>query len=266
MASRFVLICAVIPSMVSSLFAQTTAPASQPTTAAAQAAVSPEVDQILTRQEKASDAIKDLQADIRHELYQVIPDDRQVKLGFIRYRAAGKRQNARFMVSFDTLIHEDLKVNQKEWFCFDGRWWREIREQTKTAIDHEVVAPDEKIDSFKLEESPLPLPFGQKKADILKNFNVTLIKPEKSDPADTDHLLLIPKPGGKFVKQYERLEFWIDRKLNLPIRIVAADRHANVTTDDFKNLKINTGIPEKQLWIDIPEGYGYEKVPLEGKQ
>jgi len=239
----------------------TTAPATQSTTAAE--TVSPEVDQILTRQEKASNAIKDLQADIRHELYQVIPDDRQTKLGLIRYRAASKGDNARFMISFDTLIHEDLKLKQKEWFCFDGKWLREIHEQTKTAIDREVVAPNEKIDPFKLGEGPFPLPFGQHKADILKNFKVTLAKPEKTDPENTDHLVLVPKPESPYTKRYEKLEFWIDRKLDLPIKVVSHDRHSNIVTVDFKNVKINTGIPNNQLWVDIPEGYGYQKEPLE---
>jgi outer membrane lipoprotein-sorting protein len=244
-------------SLLAAAQAQTTAPATQP--------ITPQVDQILTRLEKAGDAIKDLQAGVHHELYQIIPDDRQTKLGFIRFRAAAGKNDARFMISFDTLIHEDLKLRQKEWFCFNGKWFREIREQTKTAIDREVVAPDEKVDPFKLGEGPFPLPFGQKKADILKNFNVTWVKPEKIDPPATDHLILIPKPESRYVKKYEKLEFWVDQKLNLPIRIGSRDRHSNIITVNFKDIKINTGIPDNQLWIEIPEGYGYQKEPLENK-
>ncbi len=242
---------------LSAAWAKTTAPASQP--------VTPQVDQVLTRLEKAGDAIKDLQANIHHELYQIIPDDRQTKTGFIRYRAAAGKKDPLFMISFDTLIHEDLKLRQKEWFCFNGKWFREIREQTRTAIDREVVAPDEKVDPFKLGEGPFPLPFGQKKADILKNFNVTWVKPQKSDPPAGDHLILIPKPDSPYVKKYDKLEFWVDQKLNLPVRIGSRDRHSNIITVDFKDIKINAGIPDKQLWVDVPEGYGYQKEPLENK-
>ncbi|MFA5864289.1 MAG: hypothetical protein WC975_06335 [Phycisphaerae bacterium] len=240
---------------------QATKATSQP--AATQAAISPQVDTILDRLEKAGDAIKDLGANVNHELYQIIPDDRQVKRGLIRYRAAANGKNARFMIYFDTLIHEDLKINQKEWFCFDGRWLREIREQTRTAIDREVVAPDEKVDPFKLGEGPFPLPFGQKKADILRNFNVTWVKPEQTDPPASDHLILIPKPQTKFTKRYEKLEFWVDKKLNLPARIVSRDRHSNIITANFKDLKTNTGIPNNQLWIDVPKDYGHQVEPLE---
>lgn len=237
-------------------------PATQPVANQPTTAVSPEVDAILTRQEKAGDAIKTLQAGLRDEIYYIIPDDRQVKLGLIRYQAAAKGKNARFMVMFDTLIHEDLKVKQKEYWCFDGHKLREIRQQTRTAIDREVVAPDEKIDPFKLGEGPIPLPFGQKKADILQNFNVTLIKPEKTDPAGTDHLHLVPKPGTKFTKKYKSLDFWVDRKLNLPIKIAWRDTHSSVVTVDFKDIQINKPLADNQLWVDVPLDYGYQKEKL----
>jgi hypothetical protein len=244
----------------------TTAPSSQPasTQKATQElkAADPKVDAILDRQEKAGKDIKDLTTKVTHELYQIIPDDRQTKLGVVRYRAAQNGKDPKFMIQFDTLIHDDLKLNQKEWFCFDGRWFREIREHTKSAIDREVVAEGEKFDAFKLGEGPFPLPFGQKKSDILKDFDVTLAKPAKDDPADTDHLVMVPKKDSRFVKKYKKVEFWIERKRNLPVRVVSYDTHSNIITADFNEIQINTGIPDNQLWIEVPSDYSYTKERL----
>ncbi len=217
---------------------------------------------ILDRLEKAGKKIKDLQANVRHELYQMIPDDRQTKLGLIRYRAANGKSNAKFMIFFDTLIHDNLKLHRKEWFCFDGHWLREIRQQTKTVIDREIVAPDEKIDPFKLGEGPFPLPFGQSKEKILKNFDVKLKPARKDDPPNTSHLVLTPKPESRFRKKYKKLEFWIDNKLNLPIKVLALDRHSNQITAWFSKIKINKGIKDDKLWVPIPKGYAYQKEPL----
>ncbi len=217
---------------------------------------------ILDKLEKAGTNIKTLQANVKHELYQMIPDDRQTKLGFIRYIASIGNKNARFMIFFDTLIHDNLKLHRKEYFCFDGHWLREIRQQTKTVIDREIVAPNEKINPFKLGEGPFPLPFGQKRQEILENFQVKLVPSAKQDSENTQHLILIPKPKSKFNKKYKKIEFRIDNKLNLPVKIVALDRHSNQITVYFSNIKINTKLKDNQLWVPIPEGYAYQKESL----
>jgi hypothetical protein len=239
--------------------AATSQPATQPTS---KPATDPKVEAILDRLEKAGDNIKDLKAKVQHELYQIIPDDRQIKLGMLAYRAAVGDQDAKFMIHFDTMIHDELKLLKKEWFCFDGKWFREIREQTRGVIDREVVAPGEKFDPFKLGEGPFPLPFGQKKAEILKEFKVTLIPPTKDDPAKTDHLLMIPLETGKFHKKYKQVEFWVDQKGALPVKMVSEDRHSNIITATFKDIELNTNIPDEVLWVPAPPDYSYTREPL----
>ncbi len=242
--------------------AVTTQPGTRPATTQEVKSVDPKVDAILDRLENSGKGIRDLTAKVTHELYQIIPDDRQTKSGIVRYRSAQNGQEPKFMIHFDTLVHDDLKLNQKEWFCFDGKWLREIREHTRSAIDREVVAADEKFDAFKLGEGPFPLPFGQKKSEILKEFDVTLAKPDKDDPAETDHLILVPKKDSRFVKKYKKLEFWVERKRALPVRVISHDTHSNIITANFKEIQINTGIPESQLWIEVPGNYSYTKERL----
>ncbi len=222
-----------------------------------------QIDKILTKLENAGKKIKTIQANIEHQLYQIIPDDRQTKIGYIRFQAGNDKHNPKFMVHFHTLIHDDLKLKRKEWFCFDGHWLREIREQTKTVIDREIIAPDEKINPFKLGEGPFPLPFGQNKKTILENFNVKIAKPNPKDPPNTTHLILHPKKGCEFYKKYKQIEFWIDKKINLPIKISALDRHSNLIMTKFSDIKINLELKPTDLWIKIPQGYAYQKEPLE---
>jgi hypothetical protein len=199
---------------------------------------------------------------VTHELYQVIPDDRQVKLGVIGYRAATVKDPPKFVIHFNMLLHDDLKLNKQEWFCFDGRWFREIREQTCTVIDREVVAPGEKFDPFKLGEGPFPLPFGQKKSEILKEFEVTLIPPAKGDPPMTDHLVMIPRKTGNFTKKYKQVDFWIAKDNQLPMKIVSEDLHSNIITATFQDIRINAGIPDDMLWLPVPENYSYTREAL----
>ena len=55
---------------------------------------------------------------------------------------------------------------------------------------------------------------------------------------------------------------WIDPKLDLPVRIVARHTDKNIVTVEFTDLRINTGLKPKSLWVDEPRGYSYAKESL----
>jgi hypothetical protein len=227
----------------------------QPARATSAVSVSPDIDRILTRLEKKRDEIRDFQSDIRYQLYEVIPDARRTQTGLMRYRAGTDQSRARFMVHFDSLYQDtdDIRIKQKEWFCFDGRMFREIREHTKNAIDREVVHEGEKIDPFELGQGPFPMPFGQKKAEMLKNFDIVM----KNDPKQPamDHIVLTPKADTRLAKQYKRIEFFLAKDDQIPQQVISEDRHDNIITVDFKNVVINAGIADDQLWIEPPTDY-----------
>lgn len=227
----------------------------QPTSVPAAATASPEVERILDRLEKKRDEIRDFQSEIRYQLYEVIPDAKRTQTGIMRYRAGTEKSRARFMVYFDSLYQDadDIRIKQKEWYCFDGRMFREIREHTKNAIDREVVHEGEKIDPFELGQGPFPMPFGQKKVEMLRNFDVVM----KNDPkqADIDHIVLTPKGETRLAKQYKRIEFFLAKNDQIPRQVVSEDRHDNIITVDFKNVVINKGLADDQLWIEPPLDY-----------
>jgi len=237
--------------------ATTSSPATAPVT---QPAVSPEVSAVLDRLEKAGAGLRDLEANIRHELYQVLAEDRQVKTGTVRFLMPTDHQPARFFVRFDGLVQEGLKIDQKEWYCFDGEWLREIREHTKLVIDRRVVKPGERINPFELGKGPFPLPFGQKKDEMIRSFEISLVPPTKDEAAKKlTHLRLIPRPATPLAKEYKRIEFWIDPALGLPTQIQAEDRHENVITVDFTGIRTNQNLAAKDFWKDVPAGYDYQK-------
>ena len=131
--------------------------------------------------------------------------------------------------------------------------------------------PGEKVDLFDLDTAPFPIPFGQKKDQILKNFEVKLVPPSGGDPAGTDHLMCIPKPGAAMSKDYEKLEFYVSRELHLPVKVVATELGGKkVTTAIFPDLakdSINAGLSDKDFaepgeW----KKYGTVEEPLPKQQ
>jgi outer membrane lipoprotein-sorting protein len=97
----------------------------------------------------------------------------------------------------------------------------------------------------------LPLPIGLNVEDVVRNFEVTLMP---STTPDQVVLRLVPRSGAeaKF-PEFKQLEIRVDKKLELPIKIVRSDRTGDVTTVDFSDIAINTG-KSKMVDTTLPSG------------
>jgi outer membrane lipoprotein-sorting protein len=111
-----------------------------------------------------------------------------------------------------------------------------------------VLKPDQKLDLFKLGEGPFPLPLGQKREDVLNTFQVAEIPPAPSDPPNTVHLQLTPKPGTQIAKQFKTIDIWVDTATAMPRRIQTIDLNQTTTrTTDLTDVKINGDITDKDF-------------------
>ena len=157
--------------------AQPAAPAaSQPATQAARlSSGDPRVDRILDRLEEKGQAIKGLGCKLTYKYVTVEPvEDAQVKEGELLF--AVDEPNSKFLIHFTKMLAEGVAIDRQEYFLFDGEWLIERNDKARTVIKRQIVRPGEKVDPFKLGKGPFPLPFGQKREDILRNFKVTAEK------------------------------------------------------------------------------------------
>ncbi len=240
------------------------------------AVVDPKVEAILDRVEAAGDKLTSLTADMDYKRVQTLVDDTVKRKGSVRYLvltepnpawqkmtdeqkkadpSAEARQRVLFRVQFDTLEHGGYVSTKKEIYSFDGRWLIELNERTKQVVHREIVTDDQPLNPVKLGEGPFPAPFGQKKDDVLANFKVELVEPEKGDPKDADHLRLIPRPNSDLSRNYKRIDLFIGRKLDLPIRMETENRGHEVVTVDFENVKLNPNLKAKDFVIERPGNY-----------
>lgn len=208
--------------------------------------VSPDIDAILTRLEQKGDEIKDLCCELEYRIDDRINLDVLTKYGSIRFKRA--QPHDMFLIHFHKLVQDDIPIKKKEWYLFRDRWLWEVKERTTTIIKREIVAEGETADLFDVETAPFPVPFGQKKDNILKNFEVSLFPPVKGDPENTDHLVCLPRSETQIAKDFKKLEFYVSRKLHLPVKIVTTELDGNkVTTAIFEKLRINAGLTEKDF-------------------
>jgi len=241
--------------------AATSAPAGQ--------ALDPEVDRILTRLEERQ--VHDLRAKLSWKRTYLIEEDEDasVKLGTIWYKEADPV--AVFRVHFDESVFGRRKQKIDEQHLFDGLWYVELQSQTKSVTRREIRKADDKRNPYKLGEGPFPLPFGQTKADILREFEVELVSAAEGDPEDATHLLLTPRPGTQTGERYKRVEFWVLKSgpLNgLPIKVVAGKTDGTGKVNSlleitFSDVELNAGLSSALFRIQTPPGFDETVEPLE---
>jgi len=206
------------------------------------------IDEILTQLEKRGDDLKDIRCKVRFVEEDRVNLSKQVKTGDIRFLMTDT--NPLFMIFFERTVVDEI-VGKREWYLFDGRWLSQGLERLQQVTKQEYAREGETIDLFDLETAPFPLPFGQKKEKIRKNFDVTLLPPVEGDPPNTDHLSCAPKAESPMHRKYDRLEFFVMRDVHLPSRILVVKNDGyESNTADFPDLtakSINTGLTKKDF-------------------
>ncbi len=236
------------------------APSTKPTTASAPAATSgdPKVDRILVQLEQRGDEVKSIATKLRADFIDVVAEDEQSKIGKLWFRR--DKPNPKFKVIYEKTLYDGIERDDVHQYAFDGRYLTEQHHQAKTRIRREIVREGETIEPFRIGKGPFPLPFGQKKDEILRHFKVSLVRRSPKDPKNTDHLKLIPKQGTSMAEKYEQLHFYIDRDLKLPVRVVAHQRRPDSKQVDeivkvsFRDLKVNPDVTDEMLGIPKPSG------------
>ena len=223
--------------------------------------IDPRVDKVLTRLEQRE--VHDLRAKVRWELKYVIEEEEEPdrKFGTIWYKQV--EPVARFKVHFDSKISGNRKRKLDEEHLFDGRWYVELQSRTKTVTRREIRREGEKSNPYRLGEGAFPLPFGQKKADILAEFEVTRVAEKESDPPQTDHLHLLPRPGTNTGRTYKTLDFWVARAgdhAGLPVKVVAGKKDGTGAVNSyieitFSKIELNCGFARNVFKIDVPKDY-----------
>jgi outer membrane lipoprotein-sorting protein len=222
----------------------------------------PKIDGILDRLEEKGRAIKGLACKLTYKFVTVEPvEDAQTKEGELLYSV--DQPNSKFLIHFDRLVAEGVSAERHEYFVFDGQWLVERNDKARTVIRRQVVRPGEQIDPFKLGKGPFPLPFGQKREDILKNFKVIAEKYEIGDPVNTDHLRCLPLPNTELAAKYSRVDIFVSRDLELPVRIVTERiSDGNRTEVDFKEINANEAPATSRFRIEVPQGFSVSEEPL----
>jgi hypothetical protein len=236
-------------------------PAPLPPPVAPTGPLDPHVDQILIRLENRQ--IDDLHAKVSWKLRYVVDleEDAVTKNGEIWYQQ--QKPMAKFLINFTNKVSGGRLHKLDERHMFDGRWYIEENSETKTFDKREVRREGDPGNPYRIGEGPFPVPFGQKKADILHEFQVTPGAPTAHDPPNTDHLHMVPRPGSNSQGKYAVVDVWVARQgpeSGLPVKVVATKKRGTGEVDsfitiEFKDVELNRGFSGSIFRLEPPRGY-----------
>jgi outer membrane lipoprotein-sorting protein len=225
----------------------------EPAKTEATGTAAPEVVAVLDRMDAAGKDFKTIRAKFNYELNQTLYEDIQKRKGELLYQAPN-------------LLRFEFTDKPQETFVFDGRTLFHKKDPTRQLVTWELRTDAEPpVEGLELGKTPFPLPFGQRKEAVLKQFEASLSKKEQdADKEKRSVLVLVPKKNTEMSRDYVRVLLWIDAKQAIPTRVRLYDTSENVTTVDFVEVEVNKPIAAKSfVRPDVPQDWEIVPHPKE---
>lgn len=140
-----------------------------------------DASELLEALETADAGLERLVANIRYTKAFAIQGDTQTRAGrlvFINAAPESEVQARKFAIRFDSLITGTRVDEQVQEYVFDGEWLAERYPDEHQFIRRQVVPPGERWDPLRIGEGPFPVPLGQKREDILREYDAELLPSE----------------------------------------------------------------------------------------
>src|SRR5437764_1492444 len=138
--------------------------------------------------------LKDFSADVALHTADNRTGEDSAQIGKVVYDAANG--NSRIRVSFDkkeTETGDGKRMTQKQRldYVLEGGWLTDRDYQKKLEVRRQVLKPGQKMNLLKLGEGPFPLPIGQDKDEVKKQFEASKIPAAADDAKATVHITLV---------------------------------------------------------------------------
>ena len=200
-------------------------------------------EEFLGELEKTSSTIDSVSGAITLEKFDALVEETERRFGrIVLDRKEGKR---RIAIRFDEFIDGSGRSDKSvQHFIIADGWLCEQDYKNKSFTKRQIVKPGEDFDPLALGEGPVPLPIGQKKAEVLARFDVTetdlpIDIPLLGSLRDVAALRLVPKSGTPMAKDHENIDLFYDRLTLVPVGVVMREKNGNRTVARISKPVVN---------------------------
>jgi len=219
------------------------------------------VDGILRNLSQSTAELKSYQCRIEYKFSQPLLESETLRKGVLYYQRCDGKSALR--INFQTLKQDDGEEQKYiEQYIFDGVWLTHIDYQIEQVKRYQQAEPNEPVDAFDLVSRNFPIIGFSKIEDLKKEFDIGLVEQQGGGVKDFVHLHLKVKADSIYKDDYTSIDFWVDRELYLPAKIIAVSTEEDIYQIKFIKPVINKQIDKKLLDLKIPRGFGVEIIPL----
>jgi outer membrane lipoprotein-sorting protein len=224
----------------------------------------PQVEMVLEQLKKQTSEMKSYQCRIEYKFSQPLLESETLKKGVLYYQKSDGKSALR--INFQSL-KQDEEEEQKyiEQYIFDGVWLTLIDYQIKEVKRYQKTEPNEPVDAFELVSENFPIIGFSKADDLKKEFEIRLVEQQGGKEKGFIQLHLKVKADSIYKNDYTSIDFWIDKELHLPAKIVAVSTEEDVYEIKFLQPKVNEKVDKKVFELKIPDGFNVETKPLKEK-
>ena len=222
------------------------------------------LDSALKQLTRKTAELKSYQCRIEYLFSQPLFESQTLRTGRLYYQKCGGKSKLR--INFQTLKQDDENQQKHiEHYIFDGVWLTRIDYQIRQVTKKQLAEPNQPVDAFELVSENFPIIGFNKIEDLKKQFEIELVEQKQGEPNDFIHLHLKVRPDSIYSSDYTSIDFWIDRKLYLPAKIVAVSTEEDIYQVGFLDAVVNEEIDKEVFEFKVPEGFGMEIIPLKKK-
>ena len=227
------------------------------------------VQTILKQLKEKTEQLQSYQGKVEYLFNQPLLESKTLKKGAIYYAKYGTE--SRLRINFETLKQDDEEEQKyAEQFIFDGIWLTHLDYKIENAERWQITEPNKPVDAFELAGRSLPIIGFTKVEDLHKHFEMTLVDPNAKKPQSTSatekdtgefiHLHFKTKPDSAYKNDYTSIDLWIDKKLNLPAKIVTVSTEEDISEIKLLKTVVNKEIDRKTFEFEIPKSFGEPQV------
>ena len=219
------------------------------------------VDTVLRDLREETAKLKSYKGRIEYLFRQPLFESQSLRNGVLYYQKSD--EGSKLRINFETLQQDDEDEEKYvQQYIFDGVWLTEIDYQIEQVKRYQQAEPNEPVDAFELARRNFPIIGFSETEDLKKEFEIKLVEQQGGEAEDFVQLRLKPQPDSTYKDDYTSIDFWIDKKLRLPAKIVAMSAEEDIYQISFLNGKVNERIDKKVFDFEIPKGFGEEIIPL----
>ena len=221
------------------------------------------VDGILRNLSQSTAELKSYQSRIEYRFIQPLLESETLRKGVLYYKKGDGKSALR--INFQTLKQDDEEQKYIEQYIFDGVWLTHIDYQIEQVKRYQQAEANEPVDAFDLVSRNFPIIGFSKVEDFKKEFDIGLVEQQGGGVKDFVHLHLKVKADSIYKDDYTSIDFWVDRELYLPAKIIAVSTEEDIYEIKLLDARVNGKIGKAVFEIKIPKGFGEEIVPLKKK-